>query len=326
MVSIRFARFLVRTTAALVALCTLTSVKAELVLGLGSATSLSALVFGNANTNSGHSDGAIAVQGNWTGAYEAKQSNTIKSQIDIWGLNKVGVLLGGNLVNSGNGLRSNHGNFYYGGVGANGKPLVQSPYTLNSGIKTDFFEYAYAEMKSLQTILSNYSGSAIDTSDRNEVQVNLSNYSSQGDLKVFSLAAGALTDTKTLNFQNVQSSDTIVINVYGKVTNWNWSVNGDLESKLLWNFVDAEEINIQGRDFSGNLLAPDAVVNQHRGIRGTMIAGEWNSYGSTQLSLKDGEIFTGKLPSLEASPVPEPSSVLLALIGFALIFKRRNRA
>jgi len=73
--------------------------------------------------------------------------------------------------------------------------------------------------------------------------------------------------------------DTVVINVNGTNINWNSAVTSTLQSiqsKIIWNFFEAQNLTIHGA-FSGALLAPYANVNAPDGLlQGQVFVKSWN--------------------------------------------------
>ena len=293
---------------------------------LGIANDFNAFIFGNANTNGGHADGSVAVGGNWTGEYEVKQkgANAVPYPT-IAGATNVGAYVG-NVATGGNiGLRSLQGNVYYGTRGTNAKVEAQNGFGVYAGANASIFTQSKSQLTTLSTMLNDASSLSINTSDQNNVNIDVALNTSNGNLNVYKLNASQITGSRTVNFSNVTANDTIVINVYGETVNWDWSMNGGIESKVLWNFVDAKTININSRDFNGSILALNATVNQYKNINGTLIANNWNAYNSSELHFNSSYQFSGNLPGLTPIPVPEPGSIILAAFGLMVLFGKRRR-
>lgn len=293
---------------------------------LGIANDFNAFIFGNANTTGGHADGSVAVGGSWTGEYELKQKGAGAVPFPtIAGASNVGAYVGNVLTGGNIGLRSLQGSIYYGTKGANAKLEAQNGFGVYAGANASIFTQSKSQLTTLSTMLTDASSLTINTSDQNNINVNVALNTSNGNLNVYNLNAANMTGSRTLNFSNVTANDTIVINVYGETVNWDWSMNGGIESKVLWNFVDAKTININSRDFSGSILALNATVNQYKNINGTLIANNWNAYNSSELHFNSSYQFSGDLPGLTPIPVPEPGSIILAVFGFLILFGKRRR-
>ena len=130
---------------------------------------------------------------------------------------------------------------------------------------------------------------------------------------------------------NTSAGQTLVINVAGKNINFDGTVNfnGDTAkySNVLWNFYEAETVNI-GRQFSGSILAAAMLNNGSQGVTvgnsGNIDGGIYSSGFVTQNA--NGQIhnvyFQGDLSSVGGGgPItaPEPATWGMMLLGFGLI-------
>ena len=287
---------------------------------LGVANSFNGFIFGNANTQGGHAQGAVAVGGNWSGtAYEMMQYAPPQVPYpSVPGATNIGGYVAGSVTTS-SFLRSDNGNEYY-GVSNNGTMTAQSPYSVMSGATNSIFTSAYNYLSSMSSNLASYSGLTINTSDPNNITVDLSQNTLHGNLLVYNLNASSITGNKTLNFTNGNSGETIVINVTGNLSSWGWTLNYQYDNNVLWNFENATTINIDQRAFDGSILAVNATVNQAQNIEGNLIAQNWNDTGAPELHFGSQFMFSGNLPA-----VPEPRSALLFAAGLGLIMRRRTR-
>jgi choice-of-anchor A domain-containing protein len=128
---------------------------------------------------------------------------------------------------------------------------------------------------------------------------------------------GSGFDRLELNLNNAQ---TVLINVSGTnvLMDKNFA-NGftNNESKILFNFYEAESLTVT-RNFRGGIFAPFAAVTQvNTNIDGSVIAASL-----AQTAEIHDVRFRGYLPF---TAVPEPSGAVLAMIGAALVMKRRRR-
>jgi len=135
----------------------------------------------------------------------------------------------------------------------------------------------------------------------------------------------------------LEENSTVLVNVRGQELNLaggeirlNGSPNGDFANRVLFNFVEATQLNSTGFAWQGSVLAPLADYNEFSNghINGQLIAksvtgtsGEFhiiapNTGGSVQ--------FDGDLPDPEA--VPEPLTILGSgmALGFGAFFKRQQ--
>ncbi|HVT11197.1 MAG TPA: collagen-binding domain-containing protein [Fimbriimonadaceae bacterium] len=300
---------------------------------LGLANQFNGFLFGNAVTSGGHSDGAMAVGGSWSGSgYDALQSSLAAT---VGSLTNVGMYVGGSVnftasgsVNNsgnayvngdfhGNTFNMNGGTLYYGGSvsGVNGSKVNQAN-TVSASTFAD--QYAYSVLQS--NYLASLGGEAINTADPNNWSVNAANQS--GSLKLYTISASDLNKLRTLNFSNLGSGDTAVINVLGAtVVGFGITVNTNTGSysHLLWNFSTAGSIAIDQRALHGSILAPNADVTQSQNIDGNLIADNLTVLGSVELHNGIQAKFGGDIP------VPEPATILVALAGLAGIAFRRRR-
>lgn len=297
---------------------------------LGVANQFNAFLFGNADTNGGHADGAMAIGGNWVGTgYDSLQANLPAS---VGATSNIGIYVGGNVTFTGSGSINNAGNGYVGGnlqgnmfnmnggtlffggsaTGVNGSTTHQSGTVLTSTF-TD--QLAYSQQQS--SYLSSLSATAIDTTDLNNWSVNASLVA--GSLKVYSITSADLNKLRTLNFSNLTASDTVVINVTGSsVAGFGITVNTntDAYNRILWNFNSATSITIDQRAFHGSILAPVASVSQTQNIDGNLIANSLTVRNGAELHQAR---FTGNVP------VPEPATLLATGLGIAGLAAKRRR-
>ena len=88
---------------------------------------------------------------------------------------------------------------------------------------------------------------------------------------------------------DANGAQTIVINIGGKVVNFDEGrftggfVNNNLTSRIIWNFHQAERVNIEN-DMRGTILAPEADVRISADVRGPVIAENITISGGATLS------------------------------------------
>ena len=136
-----------------------------------------------------------------------------------------------------------------------------------------------------------------------------------------------------LNVSNLTSTDILVFNISGinvNMANLNLvgTHNGFTSNNVLYNFYEAETINMMSGDYVGTFLAPNADMTFNSGtLLGQTIAQSWR--GSS------GQIDTGNLVfpgynigdngGIDPIQVPEPASWMLGLMGLAALFALRYR-
>ncbi|CAN1556461.1 choice_anch_A, choice-of-anchor A domain [Fimbriimonadaceae bacterium] len=285
---------------------------------LGVANDFNAFIFEGANTTGGHSEGAVAVGGGWNMAYEVNRSNLGASTIT--GTSNVSMYVGG--ISTQGVARSLHGNVHV-RVPIAGTLDIKNGQLNPGGEKGSYSVFERQELYSIfqSSDLAYLTGQAINVSDPNNINVNLSANTRNGNLKVYNVNARDLSSLSTLNLSGGNGRETVVINVYGTTVNWNWQVNYANKNRLLWNFAGARNILISNRDFDGSMLAVYANVNQAKHIRGTMIARSWSNANSAELHFGNQYKFNGNLP---VTVVPEPVTFLVLGAGVAAFIRRRR--
>jgi choice-of-anchor A domain-containing protein len=116
--------------------------------------------------------------------------------------------------------------------------------------------------------------------------------------------------------------DTCASNVCLFATSANFLDPTDYASAVLWNFVNATNLNFT-TEFGGSILAPDGTVDNSAAIDGTLVAE--NDSGSTGELHSDP--YTGTFPG-SPTAAPEPASLALigsGIAGLAAVRRRRRR-
>ncbi|MBE9126269.1 MULTISPECIES: PEP-CTERM sorting domain-containing protein [unclassified Coleofasciculus] len=238
------------------------------------------------------------------------------------------LVVGGELNYSG-------GQVFVGDVVVGGN-VVSSPSipngTLKSGNPINFTEAAQ--------FYKNYSAqlggiATNSTAQNNFGTLNLNGTSS--DLNVFELDASIFDSANGLNI-NFAEDSTVLVNVTGNLfdlkngfqMNLNGNPNGAGANRVLFNFVEATQLNSTGLSWQGSVLAPLAQYNEFSNghINGQMIAKSITGSGEYHMVAPNNGgtpvVFDGNLPDPEA--VPEPLTVLGSgmALGFGAFFKRQQ--
>ncbi len=281
---------------------------------LGLANNFNAVVFGNVHAQSGESEGALAVRGNWT-TQNNYQINTHATtpKPSVGGASNLGLYLKGSMnagQNNGATQVNSARNAYIGG-GLTGSPIMNGgTLSTNSSLVTDnFFAQARSYSLSQSSFLAGLAGSAVNTSNPNNYKINITN---TGGLNVFTINAALLSGGKTLDVVGGNGQETIVFNVLGSTVNWGTNYNGN-KNRTLWNFSDATTLNVNDRLLQGSVLAVNATVNQSQNIEGTLIASALNVSNGAELH---SFTFEGN------APVPEPAT--MTILGLAAMLRKRK--
>jgi len=314
--------------------------------GLGLATSLNLLSFGNFVAPSSDIEGRVAVGGNASIAnysintatgYQALYGGTgltVGGNLDfasgaIWGNTVVGgnlssgqgasflgdVQISGNLNANNNSLSAT--SISYGGS-VSGLTQYQSPTPVQvaPGSVQLGLDFA-AEQQRLTNLSQSFDALANNGSGSNPWGGTFVFNANGADLAVFDLAS---TDVAyNLRLDNVGANTTVILNVHGQTIDFGQHGYENFAlGRVLFNLPEATQITFAS-GVNASFLAPLANFSSSGGlINGQVVVGSWS--GSAQLN--DGA-FTGNI-----TPVPEPQTYALMLAGLALMggVARRRRA
>lgn len=294
---------------------------------VGSAQDLSALsdfnviLTGNFSTTS-EVEGRTLVGGNFT----SRSSSTFGTRLQgVVPRTDLVLRVKGN-IDSGSAINLNAGSLEVGGsvlgnrrINFNGGgSLVSNPSADFSGI----FNTLTAASSAIQGLTANSTGMIVANMPGQPGPFVFNANPDASGLAVFSIdGASTFGNGNIQNFQiNPNNAADILINVSGRVINWN---AGDLignfdreewQERIVFNFFEATTINFGGREFSGQILAPNASITTNGVIEGSVFAKNL----TTQSELH--------LPGFNGTLIPEPSSALLSVIGATALLLRRKRA
>lgn len=160
---------------------------------------------------------------------------------------------------------------------------------------------------------------------------------SSSDLNVFTIDGSKFSGSSYLNLNGINNNSTVVFNILGNASIANFGMNlGGLDpSKVLFNFVDATQVQTTGFSFAGSVLAPNANFTFNNGnAEGQFIANSVSGSGEFHNISFEGQVpdyIPPDLPPVPETPgdgrsteIPEPSAMLgLALVGTVLGLRRR---
>jgi len=144
-------------------------------------------------------------------------------------------------------------------------------------------------------------------------------------LSIFALTASDLEKFGEIQF-NRNGADTVIINVDGAAVTLNDNFLGNaanLGQNVIWNFYNANDLSLSTA-WRGSVLAPYAngVIGNY--IEGSAVFNTLNQNGEIHLGTYAGNY------TPPVSPVPEPSTWAMLLLGFAglgyVMRRRRNSA
>jgi choice-of-anchor A domain-containing protein len=295
-------------------------------VGIASAQNLSSLseynviVSGNLSTNS-EIEGRTIVGGNITSSSSANFGIKLQNKVPKGDL----VLRVGGDIAAGNPIQLNAGSLELGGSRNNriinyngGGSLVQNPGADFSGIISDLT----AASQVLATYGANSNAMIFANMPGQPGPLRFTATPDSNGLAVFSVNGSDVFgngNAQRLEIVTNNAAD-ILINVAGTAINWN---SGDMvgafdedhwQSRIVWNFYEATSINFGGKEFGGQILAPNANITTNGVIEGSVFAKNLTTQSEVHL------------PGYGGNLVPEPSSALLVFIGATGMLLRRRRS
>lgn len=147
---------------------------------------------------------------------------------------------------------------------------------------------------------------------------------SDDDLNVFNLTTANLASSVGL-YITADAGSTVLINVHGsaaKMQNFGFFLDGVTAENILFNFVDAKSLNMQGIGVMGSILAPNASVVFNNGqLNGQLIAKSLSGTGESH-----NRLFNGDFTTTPDTQTPEPSTFAMigaGAVGVGLLRRRR---
>lgn len=270
-------------------------------IDLGAASNYNVFVLGDYQSNNWNSiSGAVAVAGN---------ANVSTSTIANSANNSYGLVVGGDLTKSYGNVT---GTAWVGGTVT--KPQYD-PYNNYSTVTTSPIDFAAAK-----TQLTALSDSLASTASTGSVSYNYgtNGYLSGtgGSVEYFSLTGSDLSNINNWSFSNIASGATLILNVSGSLVNLTGGWSGFGNYNVLFYFYDATSLTLNNINFTASILAVDATLYGASGnVTGTVVANGWNN----SLTLGNNQF-----ASVVTTPVPEPHSYALLLMGMVVMFGFRR--
>lgn len=202
-------------------------------------------------------------------------------------------------------LTYNGGQVFGGGavVGGQVNTNVYFNCTPNCGV-TQGNPIDFQGARSYLTGLSSYIGSFTPTGTTEYKWDGIWLQGSNADLNVFTIDGSQFGGSSYLELKGVGNSSTVVFNILGEtvnIANFGLNLNGLDKSKVLFNFVEATQVQTKGFSFAGSVLATYADFSFNNGnVEGQFIANSVAGSGEFH-NIK----FNGDLPEY-VPPTPEP--------------------
>lgn len=274
-------------------------------IALGAASNYNVFVLGDYQSTGWNSiSGAVAVGGN------ADISNsTIANSAN----NNYGLVVGNHLTKSYGNVT---GTTWVGGSVTKPQYDYYNSYSTAATSPIDF-----VAAKTQLTTLSDSLASAVSTGSVS-YNYGTNGYLSGagGSVEYFSLSGADLSNINNWSFSNIASGATLILNVSGSAVNLTGGWSGFGAYNVLFNFYDATSLTLNNIDFTASILAVDATLYGASGsVNGTVVTNGW----SNSLTLGNNQF-----ASVVTTPVPEPHSYALLILGLAVVlgFRHRQRA
>lgn len=300
------------------------------------------VVLGDANSNS-HVDGRSFVGGSLSGNGDFVQHPsdtpasgyaglTVLGNAQLGSVNGLGISVGGNLtggnINAGTArIQGNVSNANLNGISPAAIGGTSSQSNINSGVLVGAAKTAALSAASAQATAQNfatlfnqtssYLSTLADTGGTVSIQGNRATFNAVANhgVAVFNLSAidTALFAVGEFDF-HLNGATTIIFN--SDDTNITTAANflggaaTTYGKNFLWNFYNATDITLNSQ-FGGSLLATHAKLSNFNNIEGSVVVNTLSQRGEIHL-----QPFAGTIP---VTPVPEPSTYALLLVGLGLM-------
>lgn len=307
-----------------------------LFVGLGSATAqdvnfqnYNAIIFNNLSTTT-DIQGRTFVGNDYTGSGSATFGTRLQNKV---GSTDQSFVVGGDIT-SGSWLNVQAGSLYLGGnrnarpINFNGGGSVVASNNIDAKL-AEIQSYSIAQSVALQDMVAD-SVATYPTTNHGPTKFNAT--AGSDGVAVFNVSGSDIfSNPYAQQFELIADSLTknVVINVSGTSINWTGGnmvgqfTNDYWQAHVIWNFYEAETINLGSRNFNGAILAPYASITSSGPIDGLVVANNLTTTGA--VNLPDGNSVTPYAYDGYAAPVPEPSSAIFLIAAAGMILIARNR-
>jgi len=266
-----------------------------------------AIILGNATTIA-DIEGAAIIGGNFSGATLYLNPRNIMLPTTFNALNVYGSTYG-NHMNMNNG-----GNAYVGGTAGatinfngGGSYIATSPSMSITSI--------YSELVATSQYLSQLTANSyLPTPGNNEV---ITATPDANGVAIFNITTNDLRLIPSYRIA-ANSATTVIFNVSGSTLDFIANYQGDdsLFDHIVWNFFEATNLEFETL-LGGSVLAPNASVQNHNQIDGTLVANSWTGQGELHEYAFDGALPTPT--PRQPTVTPEPNVFVLFACGLLLI-------
>lgn len=281
------------------------------VLDLGVAGKFNVFVFGDFTSSNSDVEGAVAVGGNLN--------------VSSYSINELNKAVAGNALVVANDLSYNNGSVKNGNIDVGGASTTfgfgfTGAYTDNDPIN---FANERTYLQNLSTSLNGLTNTGIVTYNYSGLQLTASNNT---DVQVFDIDGSLFNSRDNTTFSGFSNGQTIILNISGNGLTFNGGTGTNFSGfNVIYNFYQATSLST-GSGTTGTILAPLAnITGGYTAINGNVIANSWNT--NTQVNVS-GMFKPTEIPGLVVTPVPEPESYGMLLLGLGVVtlLTRRRQA
>ncbi|HSI28709.1 MAG: choice-of-anchor A family protein [Methylophilus sp.] len=282
------------------------------VLDLGVAGQFNVFVFENFTSSNSDVEGAVAVGGHFNASSYA--------------VNERNKAVAGNSLLVAKSLTFTNGSVKNGNIDVAGAKTTSGfgfagAYTNSSPVN---FANERTYLENLSLSLNNLNNTGVATYHYSGLQLTAGNST---DAQVFDIDGSLFNTRNNTSFSGFANGQTIILNISGNDLKFDGGTGTDFGKygfNVIYNFYQATSLNT-GSGATGSILAPLAdITGGYAAINGNVIAKSWNT--NTQVNV-NGMFKAAEVAGLTVTPVPEPESYALLLVGLGLVgllARRRN--